>query len=109
MRENKRMVYLFIFEVLFAVIAAVSFFAYRPLYAAWSSMALIAVTEGAAVAASGSLAVCAVLSSQKRRSSKAAAVAAVLSMLVFFLLLFGITYLFNNALKTGEQTGNYDK
>ena len=53
-------------------------------------MAFIAVTEGAAVAASGGLAVCAVLSLRKRRSSKAAAVAAVLSMLVFFLLLFGI-------------------
>lgn len=102
------MVYLFIFEVLFAVIAAVSLFAYRPLYTAWSNMALIVVTEGAAVSASGGLAA-SVLSSRKRRSSEAAAVAAVLSMLVFFLLLFGITYLFNNVLKTGEQTGNYDK
>lgn len=108
MRENKRMVYLFIFEVLFAVIAAVSLFAYRPLYTAWSNMALIAVTEGAAVSASGGLAA-SVLSSRKRRSSKAAVVAAVLSTLVFFLLLSGITYLFNNVLKTGEQTGNYDK
>lgn len=107
MRENKRTVYLFVFEVLFAVIAVVSLFAYRPLYTAWSNMALIAVTEGAAVAASGGLAVCAVLSSRKRRSARFAAVAAVLSMLVFFLLLFGITYLFNNVLKTGEKTGNY--
>lgn len=81
--------------------------AYRPLYIEWSNMVLLAVSEAAAVFSVGGMTFCALSASKKKRSVKNLAVCTVVSMLVFFLLLFGITYLFNVVLKTGSKTEMY--